>query len=106
MGHRHLAVVAGVVLLDELERLGPPLTPELTQLVEKHPDDVCRALSPLLSDERRDRIETVLSDRLSSVVLVLDHDLIAQWKQLFANTADDRIVVAPGKIRAADGARK
>lgn len=57
----------------ELKRLGPLLAPELARFVEQHPQDVCRVLSPLMSDERKERIEEVLSYRLRSVVLVLDH---------------------------------
>jgi tRNA (guanosine-2'-O-)-methyltransferase len=57
----------------ELERPGPPLEPELARLVEAHPDEVCRALEPILTAERKERIERVLDHRVRSVVLVLDH---------------------------------
>jgi len=58
---------------EDLERPGPPLDRELAELVETRPHDVCRRLGPILTDERRDRIEHILSHRLRSVVLVLDH---------------------------------
>lgn len=57
----------------ELERPRSPLVPELAEFVERHPSEVCTKLAPLMSDERLERIEHVLSNRLRSVVLVLDH---------------------------------
>jgi tRNA (guanosine-2'-O-)-methyltransferase len=57
----------------ELERPGPPLGPELARMIESAPDAVCRTLEPILTAERKARIELVLDSRLRSVVLVLDH---------------------------------
>lgn len=72
----------------ELERLGPILAPELAQLVENHPHGVCRALAPLMSDDRKERIEEVLNHRLRSVVLVLDHLLDPHNRAAILRTAE------------------
>jgi tRNA (guanosine-2'-O-)-methyltransferase len=54
-------------------RAGPSLEPELTELLRSRPEEVIEALAPLMLEERLQRIEEVLSSRLRSVVVVLDH---------------------------------
>ncbi len=57
----------------ELTRPAPPIVGELAELIRQKPQQICQVLEPILSEERRARIDQVLRSRLTSIVLVLDH---------------------------------
>jgi tRNA (guanosine-2'-O-)-methyltransferase len=67
-----LAVRSRAPRASEIERPSQALHGKLEVLVRERPEAVVEALAPLLSDGRRERIESVLDQRTREVTVVLD----------------------------------